>query len=105
MTASILSQLAPLTQAPSQPKSTARAEPNSPADKAARAAEEFEAIYLSLMFSNMFTSLGDGPFSGGPGEDIYRSQLHEEMGRIFARSGGIGIADAVQREIMRHQEV
>ena len=105
MTASILSQLAPLTQASTQPKPAAHVDSNSPANKAARAAEEFESIYLSLMFSNMFTSLGDGPFNGGPGEKIYRSQLHEEMGRIFARSGGIGIADAVQREIMRHQEV
>jgi len=74
--------------------------------EARRAGEEFEAVYLSFMFSNMFTDLAaDGPFSGGPGEELYRSQLYDELGRILARSGGVGIADAVVREIMRHQEV
>ena len=71
-----------------------------------RAAVEFEATYLSIMLSNMFTDLdSDGPFSGGPGEKMFRSQLYEELGRILARSGGIGVADSVYREMMRQQEV
>lgn len=74
-------------------------------EAAARAAQGFEAVYLSFMLQNMFTGISTkGPFSGGPGEKIFRSQLHQEMGRLLAKSGGIGLADKVFREIMRHQE-
>ena len=57
---------------------------------------------LAPMFEGLET---DELFGGGPGEDIYRSILVEEYGKAIARSGGIGIADAVQREILRLQEV
>ncbi len=71
-----------------------------------RAAEEFEAVFISQMLAPMFEGLEtDELFGGGPGEDIYRSILVEEYGKAIARSGGIGIADAVQREILRLQEV
>jgi peptidoglycan hydrolase FlgJ len=46
----------------------------------------------------------DGYFGGGPGEDIYRSMLVEQYGKSLARAGGIGMSDAVQREILRLQE-
>lgn len=71
-----------------------------------RAAEDFEAVFLSQMLAPMFEELGQDPlFGGGPGEEIYRSLLVEEYGKAVARSGGIGIADAVQREMLRMQEV
>ena len=38
-------------------------------------------------------------------EAIYRSMMAEEFGRIAARSGGVGIADAVHREMLRMQEI
>ena len=75
-------------------------------DQVRRAAEEFEAVFLSQMLAPMFEGLEtDELFGGGPGEDIYRSILVEEYGKAIARSGGVGIADAVQREILRLQEV
>ncbi|MFQ6017278.1 MAG: rod-binding protein [Kiloniellaceae bacterium] len=71
-----------------------------------RAAEEFEAVFLSRMLAPMFDALEtDGLFGGGPGETLYRSLLVEEYGKAIARSGGIGIAAAVEREILRLQEV
>ena len=80
--------------------------PSRAAENAHRAAGEFEAVYLSIMLSSMFTDLNaDGPFGGGEGEKLFRSQLYEELGRIISRSGGVGVADAVYREMMRHQEV
>ncbi len=70
------------------------------------AAEEFEAVFLSSMFASMFTAIdSDGPFTGGSGEKMFKGHLYEEMGRVMARSGGIGIADAVQREMLALQEV
>jgi Rod binding domain-containing protein len=71
-----------------------------------QAAEEFEAVFISQMLAPMFEGLeSDGLFGGGPGEDIYRSILVEEYGKSIARAGGIGLADAIQREIIRLQEV
>ena len=66
-----------------------------------KAAEEFEAVFVSRMLAPMFETLEtDTMFGGGPGEDIYRSMMVEEYGKVIARSGGIGIADAVARELL-----
>lgn len=75
-------------------------------DKAAKVAEDFEAFFLWQVFDGMFAGIPtDGPFGGGQAEQIYRSLLTQEFGRYVARSGGIGIADSVQREILKLQEV
>lgn len=104
--AGLLSQLAPLAPLEHRPAPRPAQNARAPEAQARQAAEEFEAVYLSLMFQSMFTDIGNGgPFSAGPGEKIYRSHLYEELGRTFARSGGVGIADAVYREMMRYQEV
>lgn len=72
----------------------------------AEAAVEFEAIFLSQMLAPMFENLStDGLFGGGSGERIYRSLLVQEYGKALARSGGVGIADSVQREILKLQEI
>jgi peptidoglycan hydrolase FlgJ len=67
--------------------------------------ENFEAFFLSQVFDNMFSGVNSDPlFGGGNGESVYRSLLLQEYSKVAARSGGIGIADAVQREILRAQE-
>ncbi len=71
-----------------------------------RIAEEFEAVFIAQMMAPMFQGLEtDELFGGGPGEDIYRSILVEEYGMSIARAGGFGLSDAIQREILRLQEV
>ncbi len=70
-----------------------------------RVAEEFEAVFIAQMMAPMFEGLEtDEMFGGGAGEDIYRSILVEEYGKSIARAGGIGLSDAIQREILRLQE-
>lgn len=70
------------------------------------AAESFEAVFISQMLAPMFEGLStDGPFKGGHTEKIFRSIQIEELGKAIARSGGVGIADSVYREILRAQEV
>jgi Rod binding domain-containing protein len=44
-------------------------------------------------------------FGGGQGEKVFRSLLFQEYGKQTAKAGGIGIADMVQKEILRLQEV
>ncbi len=75
--------------------------------KAARqAAEDFEALFLAQMLQPMFKGLeADALFGGGPGEDVYKSMLVQEYGKAISRAGGVGIADAVQAEILKLQEV
>jgi flagellar protein FlgJ len=79
-----------------------------PIDPRARAREqavEFEAVFLSSMFSQMFTGIdGDGPFGGGGKAGVWRSFLTEEYSKSFARAGGIGIADHVYRSLLNQQE-
>jgi len=67
-------------------------------------AQTFEAQFLSSMFQQMFEGIEtDGPFGGGQGEAMFRSLMTEAMGKQVAKSGGIGVADTVQREILKLQ--
>lgn len=74
--------------------------------QARAAAEDFEAVFLNSMFSEMFTGIdGEGPFGGGGGTGVWRSFLTDEYSKSFAKSGGIGIADHVYRALLAQQEV
>ena len=76
------------------------------AEAARTAAEEFEAVFISQMLEHMFAGIRtDGPFGGGRGEEMFRSLMITEYGRMIARSGGVGVADQVMAEILRIQDV
>ncbi len=85
---------------------TARAAERSGSERAMRkAAEDFEAVFIGRMLQPMFAGIkSDGMFGGGHAEEIFRSMLVEEMGKTIAKGGGIGIADAVYRELVSIQE-
>jgi Rod binding domain-containing protein len=72
---------------------------------AAKTAQDFEAMVLSEFISSMFTTQQKGMFSPGQAGEIYRSMLTQEYGKAFAKAGGVGIAQQVQREILKLQEV
>lgn len=70
-----------------------------------KAGEDFEAFFLSQVFENMFAGVGtDALFGGGNAESVYHSLLVQQYSKVAAKAGGVGIADAVQREILRAQE-
>ncbi len=69
-----------------------------------KAAQEFEAVFLAQMMEHMFAEVDLSPGSEGPGDDIYKSMLIDEYGKLMSRSGGIGVADHVKREMLRVQE-
>lgn len=75
-------------------------------EAAARAAaESFEAHFLATFVDSMFSGIkADGPFGGGQGETVFRSLLNQEYGAAMSRSGGVGIADSVFKEILKIQE-
>lgn len=69
-------------------------------------AEEFEAVFLSQMLAPMFEGIeAEAPFGGGAGEEMWRSMLINEYGGLMASKGGVGIADAVERQLLQLQEV
>lgn len=86
--------LRPADQPPAQPA----------AGELRRAAEEFEAVFLSEMLAPMFEGLDtDGLGGGGMGEQIFRPMLVERYAEAIVRAGGVGIADSVVREMLRLQ--
>jgi Rod binding domain-containing protein len=75
-------------------------------EKAREAAVEFEGFFLAMVFENMFAGIEtDGAFGGGHGEKVFRSMMLQEYGKAVAQRNGIGLAEAVQKEIIRLQEV
>tara|TARA_B100001750_G_scaffold234115_1_gene235075 strand:- start:807 stop:1139 length:333 start_codon:yes stop_codon:yes gene_type:complete len=72
--------------------------------KAANAAKEFEAVFISQMLTPMFEGIEtDGMFGGGSAENIYKSMMLEEYGKLIAANGGIGIGSAVKAEMLQMQ--
>lgn len=68
-------------------------------------AQQFEAAFLRNMLEPMFTAMGDGgTWGSGTGSDTWRGMLIDEYAKSIADSGGIGIADAVERELLAIQE-
>lgn len=73
---------------------------------AKKAAQDFESVFVSQMLSQMFSGLAtDGPFGGGQGEAMFRSLMLDEYGKQITAQGGIGLADAVTHQLLKHQEV
>jgi len=73
--------------------------------QALQTGQKFEAMYLSEMLQPMFEGLKtDKVFGGGHGEEMFQSLAVNEYAKAMTASGGVGIAAAVQREILRLQE-
>jgi flagellar protein FlgJ len=96
----------PVTALPA-PRLTADAAPTPSDSRTAmrKTAADFEAFFLTQSLESMFAGLNANPmFGGGGGEAVYRSLLLQEYGKVAARSGGTGIADAIYREMIHMQE-
>ena len=69
-------------------------------------AQDFEAQFISQMLSNMFNTVDTKESLGGSdSEEVYRSMLTNEYGKIIAKTGGIGVADQVKQMMISQQEV
>jgi flagellar protein FlgJ len=91
---------------------TASAPSKADIDKAAalsaktdKAAQDFEAVYISEMLKPMFETVDvDDTFGGGKGEEVFRGMLTQEMGKSIAKQGGFGLANQVKAELLKIQE-
>ncbi len=72
--------------------------------KAKAQAQDFEAVFLNSMFSQMTSSVkGEGPFGDTVGTGVWRSMLTEQYSKSFAKAGGIGISNDVYRTLILQQ--
>jgi peptidoglycan hydrolase FlgJ len=72
--------------------------------KTHKQAEDFEAVFLNTMFSQMTSSIkGEGPFGDTTGTGAWRSMLTDEYSKSFAKAGGIGISNEVFRSLIIQQ--
>ena len=69
-----------------------------------KVAKEFEAAFLGQMLQPMFTNVdATSPFGGGSAEQTFRPMLINEFANALSAKGGVGVADAVMREMVRIQ--
>ena len=67
-------------------------------------AQQFERMFITEMLQPMFAGIEtDGVFGGGQGEQVFRPMLLDQYADSVAKGGGVGIADAVLKEILRMQ--
>jgi flagellar protein FlgJ len=72
--------------------------------KTKASAQDFEAVFLNSMFSQMTSGIkGEGPFGDTPGTGVWRSMLTEQYSKDFAKAGGIGISTDVFRTLILQQ--
>jgi Rod binding domain-containing protein len=76
-------------------------------EKLRETAEDFESFFLFQVLELMQPKgLGeDNILSGGFGEEMFRHNMNEEVAKIITKQGGIGIADQIYNELLKHQEV
>lgn len=81
-------------------------QPGTTKEQAHKAALDFESVYLAQMLQPMFNTVDvDDTFGGGNAEETWRGMLVEEYSKQIVKTGGIGIASTVEREMLKLQEV
>lgn len=68
-----------------------------------RAAEEFESVFLGQILRGLTEGLS-GPGLLGSSDDPFATMLQDEYAKLISRSGGIGLADGIMREMLKMQE-
>src|ERR1700743_2887749 len=72
---------------------------------ATKAGKEYESVFVSQFLGSMFEGIStDGPFGGGPGEEMFRSMMIDEYGKQFENQGGFGLSSAITRQLLTEQE-
>lgn len=69
-----------------------------------KTAKDFEASFLSVMLAQMFNGVEvEAPFGGGHGEKMFKSLFTDAVAKQVTNTGGVGVADAVAREMLKLQ--
>lgn len=72
--------------------------------KIGKSAQAFEGQFLGIMLQSMFEGTdAEAPFGGGQGEQMFKSFLTDAIAKQTVKSGGLGVAAVVQREMLKMQ--
>lgn len=75
-------------------------------DQIHKTAVDFEASFLSQMFQHMFQGVGeDNLFSGGAGEESFKSFMLGEYAKLTAQTGRVGLSQQIEAHMLKMQEV
>lgn len=67
-----------------------------------RQANDLEAVLIAKMIEPLFPEGKDSMlFGGGNGSDIYRHMMIDEYGKILQKSGGLGIAKNIAKDLSK----
>ncbi|MBT0670537.1 rod-binding protein [Novosphingobium profundi] len=70
----------------------------------AAVAQEFEGVFAGQITKILMETVEqDDSFSGGHGEEMFKGILAEQIGNQIAKGSGLGIAPAVEAQIIRLQ--
>lgn len=73
--------------------------------RVAKMAQEYESVFLQTSFKAMFGEMMGGVGETGAGSAAWQSMLVEEYANSVAEAGGIGLSDAIARDMLGHQEI
>jgi len=78
--------------------------PEEASKRAHKAAQEFEALFTSMMFKAMRKTVPEGSLiKTGMGEKIFTEMLDSEYSKLMASKGSMGLADLIVKEIERSE--
>ncbi|MCX8500250.1 MAG: rod-binding protein [Alphaproteobacteria bacterium] len=79
-------------------RSAERLKPGQSQEQFQQVSREFEAMFMAEMLKPMFEGVGNpnGIFGGGHGEEVFKSLMVQEYGKILADRGGLGIAKQLE---------
>ncbi len=66
-----------------------------------KVSQDFESLFLKKLFDEMDKTVNrEGSlFSGGNAEEIFRGMLNDERAKSISKSGGIGLADLIYKQL------
>lgn len=86
-----------------RPAAVALAKQAPQADELRKAAERFETLFAKMMLKAMRDTVPESEFAGHGGE-MYQEMLDGEYAKLLTRDGGLGIADALVRQLGSHAQ-
>jgi peptidoglycan hydrolase FlgJ len=100
-----LTALPPVALPPSVHPGTSRPAQSADPSKAAKSANEFEAMAIGELLKPMFDTVDTtrGKFGGGHGEEAWKPMLVQEFAKQISNHGGLGLAKPIYESIMRMQ--
>lgn len=66
--------------------------------------DEFESFYIYQFIELMQPKDTGSLINGGPGEEIFRHKLSEQMATNISKQGGFGLSNMVYTELLQQQE-